>query len=136
MQIILLRLFIYPMLKQTLWQSNQNHKRSNRLMKRVKKAIFLKSICLTTDFLSILTTQFLLVKNANAMSFPFSLNLEINLLVTIACFDHGKKMLWLWNLKSGKKSHLGKRKSDAITSISTIPTRDHGNFASVVSVIA
>ena len=134
MQIILLGLFIYPILKRSLWQSNQNHERSNCLMKRVKKAVLLASICLATDLLSILATQFLFVKNANAVSFLFSLNLEINLLVTIACFDHWKKMLWPWNLKSGKESHLGRRKSDAITSMSTMSTRDHGNLASVVSV--
>ena len=134
MQTILLGLFIHPMLKRSSWQSNPNHERRNRLRKRVKKAILLTSICLATNLLSILATQFLFVKNANAVSFPFSLNLEINLLVTIACFDHWKKMLWPWNLKPGKDSHLGRRKSNAITSMSTMSTRDHGNLASVVSV--
>ena len=134
MQISLLGLFIYPMLKQSLWQSNDNQERSNRLRKRVEKAILLASICLATDLLSILATSFLFVKNANAGSFSFSLNLEINFLVTIASFDHWKKMLWPWNLKTGKASHQGRRKSDAITSMSTMSTRDHGNLASVALV--
>ena len=53
MQIILLGLFIYPILKGSLWLSNQNYERNNGLMKRVKKAILLASICLADD-LSIL----------------------------------------------------------------------------------
>ena len=111
----------------------KNHKRSNRLIKRVKKPTLLASICLATD-LSILAAQFLLIKNTNAMTFSFSLNLEINLFVRIACFDHWKKMLWPWNFKYCKNSGLGWRKSDAITSMSTMSTRDHGNCATVVSV--
>ena len=134
MQISLLGLFVYPILKRTLWQSNDNQERSNCLRKRVKKAILLASISLATDLLSILANLFLFEKNANEVSFPFSLNLEINFLVTIACFDHWKKMLWPWNFKFGKESHFDRRKSDAITSMSTMSTRDHGNLARVASV--
>ena len=142
MQITLLGLFIYPMLKRTLWQSNQNHERSNGLMKRVKKAILLASICLATDLLSILATQFLFVKNANEVIFPFSINLVINHLVTIACFDYGKQLLWPWEttaLAVGNKpsddSRQSRAKSDGISSLTTMSTRDAGNRLSVDAVL-
>ena len=34
--------------------------------------------------------------------------------MTIACFDPWKKILWLCNLKSGKNSHLGRRKNSKL----------------------
>ena len=110
MQIVLLGLFVYPVLKRTLWQSDQNYEGTNRLMKRVKKAILLASICLATDLLSILMTHFLFRENTNGVTFNFSLNLQINHLVTIAYFDYWKNMLWPWNLKSVEDSHMGGRK--------------------------
>ena len=135
MQIVLLGLFIYPMLKRTLWQSDQNHERSNGLMQRVKKATLLASICLATDLLSILATQFLFVKNANAVIFPFSINLVINHLVTIVCFDHWKNLLWPWYHKPSNDSHQSRAKSDGISSPSTMSTRDAGNRSSVDAVL-
>ena len=107
MQIIFLGLFIYPMLKRTLWNSNQNHERSNDLMKRIKKAILFASMCVVTD-LSILVTQFLIVKNTYVVIFAFSINLVINHLVTIACFDHWKRLLWSWCHKPSVVTSLAK----------------------------
>ena len=129
MQIILLGLFIYPILKRALWKGHQSTDRNFCLMKRVKKAVILASICLATDLLSIGATRIFFLKNSNSVIFPFSTNLVINHFVTIACFDHWKKILWPWNLKSGEESRQSRRKSDAITSMSTLSTKDHSNLA-------
>ena len=135
MQIILLGLFIYPMLKRTLWQSDQNHERSNGLMQRVKKAILLASTCLATDLLSILAYQFLFAKNANVVIFPYSINLVINHLVTIVCFDHWKQLLWPWYHKPSNDNRQNGAKSDGISSLSTMSTRNAGNRLSVDAVL-
>ena len=129
MQIILLGLFIYPILKRALWKSHQSTDRNFTLMKRVKKAVILASICLATDLLSIGATRIYSPKNSNSALFPFGINLVINHFVTIACFDHWKKLLWPWNCKSGGESRQKKRKSDAISSMSTISTKNHSNHA-------
>ena len=99
MQIGLLGLFIYPILKRTLWldQQRQNGK-NDTLIKRVKKAVILATICLCTDILSVVVLIVGYDKNANSTVFIYSFNLVINQLVTIVCFDHWKKLLWPWNV--------------------------------------
>ena len=96
MQIALLGLFIYPMLKQALWRQNQQEEPSSRLMTRVKKAVYLAITCFVTDIFSGVSLFFLYEKNSNNPMFLYSFNLLINHLVTIVCFDHWKKLLWPW----------------------------------------
>ena len=103
-------------------------------MKRVKKATLLASICLAADLLSILATQFLFVKNANAAIFPHNINLVINHLVTIAYFDHWKQLLWPWYHKPSNGSRQSRAKSDGISSLSSISTRGADNRLSVDAV--
>ena len=98
MQLVLLFLFVYPILKRGMWKLQR---KDECLMKRVKKAVILTSICLGTDVISILLAEFLSVKNANIPFFNFGVNLVINHAVTIACFDHWKQLLWPWNLNQG-----------------------------------
>ena len=129
MQIILLGLFIYPILKRASREGHQGTDRNFTLMKRVKKAVILASICLATDLLSIGATSILFLKNSNGVFFAFSTNLVINHFVTIVCFDHWKKLLWPWNLQSDGESCQYKGKSDAIISMSTMSTKDHSNHA-------
>ena len=105
MQILLLFLFIYPILKRSAWISQQRNKQdSDALTRRVKKAIILALIALATDILSTITNILLGVGNVMKPRFEFSLNLVVNHLVTIACFDYWRQLLWPWNLKSKSRS--------------------------------
>ena len=98
-QLALLFLFIYPIAKQAKCQGQSKNKHNSGLMRRVKKATILTSICLVTDILSVFTSELLSNENASDPTFDFGVNLVINHLVTIACFDHWKQLLWPWNLK-------------------------------------
>ena len=99
MQVTLLVLFIYPILKRTLWKNEQPENHTFFLLRRVKKAVILTSICLGSDILAAVVTTILLEKNSSSIIFPFGVNSVVNLLVTIFCFDHWKKLLWPWTLK-------------------------------------
>ena len=104
-QISLLFLFIYPILKRSAWTNHQKSQQSSdALMKRVKKAIILASIAFATDILSILANILLSVENATKPTFDFGVNLVVNHLVTIACFDYWRQLLWPWNLNSKTRS--------------------------------
>ena len=97
MQISLLSLFIYPILKQARWRDQQNNP---NLMRRVKKAVVFASICLGTDIVAIVVYLFFAIGcAANSATWAYSINLLINHLITIGCFDHWKKLLWPWNKK-------------------------------------
>ena len=97
MQISLLSLFIYPILKQAQWRDQQI---TFILMRRVKKAVVFSSICLGTDIVTIVVYSFFATDCfANSALWVYSINLLINLLLTIGCFDHWKKLLWPWNVK-------------------------------------
>ena len=97
MQISLLSLFIYPILKQARWRDQQNNP---NLMRRVKKATVFTSICLGTDIATIVVYSFFATDNVgNSAMWVYSINLLINHLITIHCFDHWKKLLWPWNVK-------------------------------------
>ena len=107
MQLCLLGLFIYPMLKRDLWIKTQNGEENVRnkiLMRRVKKALMLSSVCLGTDILSGVILAILHKEGSNGPIFPFNLNLFINHSATIACFDNWKQMLWPWNVKRYAKN--------------------------------
>ena len=99
MQIVLLTLFVYPIIKRTMWKSQLNRDRNICLLRRVKKAVVLTSICLGSDIAAVVATVLLLQKDASSVIFVFGVNLVINLLVTIACFDHWKKLLFPWHAK-------------------------------------
>ena len=99
MQLALLGLFIYPMLKRSQWMTDQHDERNSRLMRRVKKAIVLASICLVTDVSSFLVIGLLVSKTSNRVEYPYSINLMVNLMVAIVCFDYWKILLWPWKTK-------------------------------------
>ena len=105
-QISLLGLFIYPLLKQASWQKKLSMKgnkvkstKNTRMLRRVKKAVTLASVCLLTDILTLAAVSLAFEKNANNTSVMYDINLAINFLVTIVCFDYWKKLLWPWNTK-------------------------------------
>ena len=133
MQIILLGLFIYPIFKRTLWRGSQNKGGNIRLMRRVHKAFVLTLICLFTDVLSVVMTKVFFVKHASSAIFPFSINLQINHLVTIACFDHWKRLLWPWKFKS-RKGVPRRRKSEAVSSLSFSSTAHHVTSVAKASI--
>ena len=97
MQISLLSLFIYPILKQARWRDQQNNP---NLMRRVKKAVVFTSICLGTDIVTNVVYK-VFANDCVVISaiWVYSVNLLINHLITIGCFDHWKKLLWPWNVK-------------------------------------
>ena len=98
MQIALLGLFIYPIIKRTLWRSNDVN-RNLILLQRVRKATIITTVCLVSDILSAALIQSVSYRFLNI----YHLNLLINHLATIACFDYWKQMLWPWNCKPSKK---------------------------------
>ena len=98
MQVVLLGLFVYPILKQSSWRNRQNNVSNSCLMRRVKKAVILASICLATDFLSLVLVLSFYEKNVNVETFGFSVNVVVNHVITVACFDNWKQIIWPWNL--------------------------------------
>ena len=101
MQLSLLFLFVYPILKRTAWRSQQSSKhRSTALIRKVKKAIVLTSIAFGTDIVTILIDRLFSEETMSNFVFDFGVNLIINHLVTIACFDNWKELLWPWTLQS------------------------------------
>ena len=102
MQITLLGLFVYPLLKRTAWQNNQQDQQNFHLIRKVKKAVFLASMCLVTDLLAVGTLTLVQQENTNNATFMYNVNLVINHLATIVCFDHWKKLLWPWKIKCCK----------------------------------
>ena len=97
MQIALLCLFLYPIIKGSLWRTQHQEDQSSNLFKRVKKAVILASICLATDLLTISIRAVVTTRNGTIALSLFATNLVVNHLVTIVCFDHWKKLLWPWS---------------------------------------
>ena len=106
LQIFLLHLFVYP-IKALQDQRNRNNE-VDRLNGKVLKASLLAFLCLATnEIFSILFVAF----NQHQFwlgYFPFNINLAINYLATIACFDCWKIMLWPWNLKPYRNGSVDK----------------------------
>ena len=96
MQLSLQFLFLYPILKSSMWRSQQQYERNSSLLGRVKKAVALASICFSTDILTIILRAALISRNGSIALPIFSTNLVINHLMTIACFDHWRELLWPW----------------------------------------
>ena len=86
MQLSLLSLFIFPILKQASWRDQQ---KNPILMRRVKKAIVFASICFGTDIVTVVVCLLLATDCvANSVIWMYGINLLINHLITIGCFDH------------------------------------------------
>ena len=95
MQVILLELFIHPLRKRASW-SGKTLSQKIRLQQRVKKAVILAVICLASDVVIPIITMVLVKSNENEIYTVYNFNIIINHLVTIACFDQWKTMLWPW----------------------------------------
>ena len=101
MQVSLLGLFIYPLLKQATWNQNQPGTQNHRMLRVVKKAVVLASACLVTDICTLIYVGLAISsgKNNQRTHVVYSGNLVVNYLVTIACFGYWKKLLWPWSIK-------------------------------------
>ena len=99
MQILVLSLFIYPLLKQTSWKLNQQGKQNHHMLRVVKKAVVLTSVSLVTDICTLLSLRLVVSDDSNNPTFLYDVNLVINHLVTIACFGFWRKLLWPWSIK-------------------------------------
>ena len=97
MQIVLLSLFIYPIVKKNAWVGQNNAGKT--LIQRAKKAVLLTSICLMSDMFSGIFAIIFDVRKADTGFFVFNLNLLVNQIVVIFCFDHWKLLIWPWNAK-------------------------------------
>ena len=125
MQISLLSLFIYPILKQARWRDQQNNP---NLMRRVKKAVVFSSICLGTDIATIVVYLFIVTDCVvNTAKWVYGINLLINHLITIGCFDHWKEMLWPWNVKCSGivRSESDSKKTIPAASFSASQSKSH-----------
>ena len=95
MQIGLLCLFIFPICKKLSWNvdtSSQNI----ILFQRVKKAIILALICLVSDIISAVLEFVFTREDENDLAFFYPVNIIINHVATIMCFDYWKTLLWPW----------------------------------------
>ena len=100
-QLCLLGLFIYPLIKPTLWLCKRNQTALGIIfITKVKKAVVLAMICFATDVLSGVTLRVLYKENSYIPTFPYSTNLVITHVATILWFDDWKKMLWPCNIFS------------------------------------
>ena len=132
MQIALLALFIHPILKRTLWQDQQKNDRNTSLMRRVKKAIVLTSVCLGTDIFSVVVLVLIYQENTNSAVFMYSVNLVINHLATIACFDNWKKMLWPWSVKFRKAKNVHESVEQETATVS-LSSRQQKSMSTIVT---
>ena len=125
MQISLLSLFIYPILKQARWRDQQNN---TNLMRRVKKAIVFASICLGTDIATVVVYSFFATDCViNSEVWLYSINLLINHWITIGCFDHWKKLLWPWNVRCCEVALAESDSNKTISGVSVTASQSQSN---------
>ena len=90
-------------------QRNRRVRRNNQFDKLKRKAIkayIIAMFCIVTDaiFAAIFATFY--QQYFGFAYFPFSINLVVNHLAAIACFDCWKTMIWPWNLKSNRNGEV------------------------------
>ena len=102
MQIGLLALFVYPFLKKGSWKTHRDS-RNSQLMKRMKKAIVLTSTCLISDIVNNFVVYVIKTSYDGNLFAILSINLLVNLLATVGCFDNWQQLLWPWQLKQKKR---------------------------------
>lgn len=102
-QICLLILFIYPLLRRSIIsvrlhsQSSANGKRTGNcntsLRRRVLRAVYCCALCVVTDIIASTATYFRGTSKTPPFRAYFMLDLLINLLCIIVCFDNWREML-------------------------------------------
>lgn len=96
MEIVLLGLFIYPLIKHNKWKQNSSltSKSSNLLLHRIRKATLLTMIASVSDILGFVTSFF--VRGPISIVI-FNLSLLLNLFSAIGCFDNWRNMIFPCN---------------------------------------
>ena len=89
-----------------------------RIHQKAKKAAVLALLCFVSDLLLILVRTLLHEDNATIVASTYSVNLIINQLATLACFDHSKHLLWPWS-----KKHCENAFSDVFSPAQLRPTK-------------
>ena len=112
LQISFLGLFVNPIINHTRIQVEYSTRSSpmvssssTKLIRRVKRASFLTFMCLISDALSAAVTILAYRIDSNNLTFTYNLNLVLNLLAIIGCFDNWVTLVWPWNV-SGKRKAL------------------------------
>ncbi|CAK8683644.1 unnamed protein product [Clavelina lepadiformis] len=127
MQVFLLGLFVYPIIKRTSIVAHLKAKKGGfeskssqkRLHARMKRAMILTCICLISDVISAAITVVLYRRSTNNSIIPYHLNLVVNLFATVGCFDNWREMLWPWNASSQSPSHQYARRGSQLRTSST-----------------
>ena len=102
MQITLLGLFVNPIINRMLIRGQTPSKpslqrnSSNKLLRRVKRAFVLTLMCLSSDILAATVTVLTFRLNANNLILSYNVNMFINLLAIVGCFDNWAVLLWPW----------------------------------------
>lgn len=124
MQFSLLVLFIYPIVKRSSIRISDNSRRSQsesgdsrsaaRVMRRIKKAIAIAIVCIVTDIISPILATFLSSRERSSFTSTYVINLCINMISLILCFDNWRHMLFPWIPR--KKASPAKTSSTGHTS--------------------
>ena len=96
MQITLLALFIKPILNRMTLKGHETRrsKSFSRLLKRLKRAVALTGLCLLSDIVSGVCVILFFKPKSNNYTFPYNINVAVNLFAVIGCFDYWFAILW------------------------------------------
>ena len=97
MQLLLLGLFIYPLLKQSSWHKNEQGMQNHRMLQLVRKSVILASVSVITDIITAVSVNIFFDNDTNNPTIVHSLNLVINYLIAIGIFSYWKKLFWPWS---------------------------------------
>ena len=93
-QILLMWLFIYPLLRhrKMMKKSNQSFKKTDQnLIPLVKRTTAMAGICVASDILAVIVTNFINIRSSN---YIYDINLLINLCCITYSFTNWKKILF------------------------------------------
>ncbi|XP_078481632.1 uncharacterized protein LOC144742653 [Ciona intestinalis] len=105
MQIGLLGLFLRPILKRTSIKGYTTFKKNPlsssskaylRVFRRVKRAVFLTTLCLLSDAMAAVLVIVLYRQTGSSFGSLYSISLTVNLISTVGCYDNWKHMIWPW----------------------------------------
>lgn len=113
MQIFLLTLFVYPIIKQVT--STGAQLLNSRMYRRVKKAAILTVVCIVTDIMAYVVR---IVITRNKLS-VYVLNFTVNVYSIILCYDFWKEVFLPCKIKKERRSHGTSKRSNASARSST-----------------
>ena len=131
MQFALLGLFINPLWNRVVILNNNTRRSTKKgrgskkvsvtgLMNRIRRAVILTIVCLVSDILSGVSVILLYQLNSNNFSFPYNVNLIVNLFATIGCFDNWQMIIWPCTKKEALRRGSNIPKSTSVTPANSI----------------